>query len=188
MQRLVAAAAGGSAAATDDGAAFRRWVVALSDTQKNAWLRRAADHPDLALGGELLRTFRAAAKGERGSARRTVGELRSLAAALRTDRENAEVARANKAKAAADAARKRHLTALGRDVDRAWTNLEKLVEASRYDAATTLAVDLRDLATRDGTAGGFADRFEAMRKRQLGRRAFFSRWKRANDSAPKRWW
>jgi hypothetical protein len=181
-------AAGGSAAATDDGAAFRRWVVALPDTQKNAWLRRAADEPDLALGGELLRTFRATAKGDRVSARRTVGELRALAAAQRTDRENAEVARANKAKTAADAVRKRHLTALGRDVDRAWTNLEKLVEASRYDAATTLALDLRDLATRDGTAGGFTDRFDAMRKRQLRRRAFFDRWKRANDSAPKRWW
>jgi hypothetical protein len=185
---LVAAAASASAAATDDGAAFRRWVVALSDTQKNAWLRRAANEPDLALGGELLRTFRAAAKGDRGRARRTVGELRALAAAQRTDRENAEATRASKARAAAAAARKRHLTALGRDVDRAWTNLEKLVEASHYDAATTLAVDLRDLAARDGAGRGFADRFDAMRKRQLRRRAFFDRWKRANDNGSRRWW
>src|SRR5436305_1491537 len=44
---LIAAAAGRSAAVTDDGAAFRRWLAARSDKEKNAWLRRAADEPDL---------------------------------------------------------------------------------------------------------------------------------------------
>ncbi|MEO7733345.1 MAG: hypothetical protein ABIY55_20455 [Kofleriaceae bacterium] len=44
---LVAVAAGASATATDDGAAFRRWVVALSDKQKSVWLQRAANEPDL---------------------------------------------------------------------------------------------------------------------------------------------
>jgi hypothetical protein len=184
---LVAAAAGESAAVPDDGAAFRRWLAARSDKEKNAWLRRAADEPDLALGGELLRTFRATAKRERPGARRTVGELRALAAARREERKNAVAARANKAKATADAARQRHLTALARDVEVAWTKLEKLVEASRYDEAASLAVDLRELATRDGTTAGFAARFEAMRKRQLRRRGFFDRWKRANDSGSRRW-
>jgi len=179
---LVAAGAGGSAAVTDDDAAFRRWLAALSDKDKTAWLRRAADDPALALGGELLRTFRVTAKHDRHGARRTVGELRSLAVAQRAERENAEAARERKAKAAADAARQRKLTALARNVDVAWTKLEKLVETSRYDEGETLAVDLRDLATRDGTAAGFASRFEAMRKRQLRRRGFFDRWKRANNS------
>jgi hypothetical protein len=184
---LVAAAAAESAAEIDGRAPFRRWLAALSDKEKNAWLRRAADEPDLALGGELLRTFRATAKGDRASARRTVGELRALAAAQRTDRENAEAARAAKARAATDAARKRHLTALARDVDVAWTKLEKLVEASRYDEAAILAADLRDLATRDDVAAGFAYRFEAMRKRQLRRRGFFDRWKRTNGSGSNIW-
>lgn len=184
---LVAAAARGSAARTDDGAPFRRWLAALSDKQKNAWLRRAADEPDLALGSELLRAFRATEKGDRPGARRTIGELRALAAAQRVARENAEATRARKARDAADAARQRHLTALVRKVEVAWTKLEKLVEAKRYDEAATLAVDLRDLATRDGTAAGFASRFEAMRKRQLRRRGFFDRWKRANASRSSRW-
>lgn len=183
---LVAAAAGRSAAVTDDSAAFRRWLAARSDKEKNAWLRRAADEPDLALGGELLRTFRATAKRDRPGARRTVGELRALAAALRAERENAAAARATKARAAAHAARQRHLTTLARDVEVAWAKLEKLVEASRYDEAATLAVDLRDLATRDGAAAGFANRFEVMRKRQLRRRGFFDRWKRANDHGSRR--
>lgn len=178
---LVAAAASASAAATDDSAPFRRWLAALSAKEKDAWLRRAADEPDLALGGELLRAFRATAKAARSGARRTVGELRALVEAQRAEREQAEAARAKKAVAAAAAARRRHLTKLAEDVDGAWAKLERYVEASCYDDALPLAVDLRDLATRDGTAPEFAGRFEAMRKRQLRRRGFFDRWKRANE-------
>lgn len=180
---LVAAAARGSAAAAEDGAPFRRWVAALSAREKDAWLRRAADDPDLALGGELLRAFRATTKAERTGARRTVGELRALAETQRAEREKAEAARAKKAKAAAEAARQRHLTKLAHDVDGAWAKLEKLVGASSYDEAVKLAVDLRDLATRAGATAAFAKRFEAMRKRQLRRRGFFDRWKRAEVEA-----
>jgi hypothetical protein len=176
---LVAAAASGSSAATADDAPFRQWVAALSTKEKDAWLRRATDNPDLALGGELLRAFRATAQGERSGARRTVGTLRALAESQRAQREKAEAARATKAKAAADRARQRHLTKLGTDVAGAWAKLEKLVEASRYDEAVTLAVDLRDVATLDGTSVGFTKRFEAMHRRQLRRRGFFDRWKRA---------
>jgi len=179
---LVAAAASSSAATTDDGARFRRWVAALSAKEKDGWLRRAADEPDLALGGELLRVFRATAKGDRSRMRRTVGELRALAQAQRAEREKAEAVRAKQATAAAAAKRQRRLTTLGRDVDGAWAKLEKLVFASKYDEAVTLGVDLRDLATRDGTEAAFAKRFTVLRKRQLRRRGFFDRWKRANES------
>jgi hypothetical protein len=180
---LVAAAASKSAVATEDGVPFRRWLAALSVKEKDAWLKRAADEPDLALGGELLRAFRVTTKAERAGARRTVGELRVLAEAQRGEREKADAARAKKAKAAADAARQRHLTKLAHDVDGAWAKLEKLVEASSYDEAVRHALDLSDLATRDGTAPVFAQRFEALRKRQLRRRGFFDRWKRAEVDA-----
>ncbi len=175
---LVAAAACGSVASTQDDAPFRRWLAALSTKEKDAWLRRAADEPDLALGGELLRTFRAATAGQRSGARRTVGALRALAEGKRAGREKAESARAMKVKAAVAAARQRHLIKLARDVDGAWAKLEELVVASGYDEAVTLAIDLRDLATHEGTAAAFAQRFEAMRKRHLRRRGFFDRWKR----------
>jgi len=180
---LVAAAASGSSAVTEDGEPFRRWLAALSAKEKDAWLKRAADEPDLGLGGELLRAFRATTKGEESGARRTVGELRALAEAQRTEREKAEAVRAKKARDAAEAAHQRHLTKLALDLDGAWADLEKLVEASDYDEAVKLALDLRDLATRDGTAAGFAQRFEALRKRQLRRRGFFDRWKRAAATA-----
>jgi hypothetical protein len=172
---LVAAASSGSAAATEDGEAFRRWLTALSAKQKDAWLRRAADEPDLALGGELLRAFRATSKRPKPRARRRVGELRALAESQRAERQNAEAVRAAKAKAAAAASRQRHLTKLAGDVDGGWAKLELLIEARGYDEAVTLAIDLRDLATRDGTSTSFANGFKEMRKRQLGRRAFFER-------------
>jgi hypothetical protein len=174
---LVAAATRGSSDAADDREPFRRWVLALSEGAKDAWLRRAADEPDLALGGELLRSFRAAGSGARRGASRTVAELRALAEEERAERENAEAARAKKARLAAERERERRLTTLGRDVDGAWEKLEKLVASSAYDAAVKLAVDLRDLATRDGEATAFTDRFQALRKRQIRRRGFFDRWK-----------
>ena len=180
---LVAAAASGSAATTDDGEPFRQWVADLSAKEKDRWLRRAADEPELALGSELLRAFRATAKAERPGARRTVSELRTLAEAQRAQREQLEVARAKKERVAEEAERQRRLTRLSRDVDAAWRKLEKLVGASGYDEAVELAVALRDLAARDGQSAAFAARFEAMRKRQLRRRGFFDRWKYAGGVA-----
>jgi hypothetical protein len=179
---LVSAATSASAAVAKDEAPFRRWLAALPTKEKDAWLRRAADDPDLALGGELLRAFRATIRAERPGMRRTVGELRTLAEAQRAEREKAEAESARRTKAQADAARQRHLTKLARDVEGAWSKLEKLVEASDYDVAVKLAIDLRDLATREATAPAFARRFEALRKRQLRRRGFFDRWKRANEN------
>lgn len=184
---LVSAATSASAAVAKDEAPFHRWLAALPTKEKDAWLRRAADDPDLALGGELLRAFRATIRAERPGMRRTVGELRPLAEAQRAEREKAEAERARRTKAQADAARQRHLTKLARDVDGAWSKLEKLVEASDYDVAVKLAIDLRDLATREATALAFARRFEALRKRQLRRRGFFDRWKRANENDSRGW-
>jgi hypothetical protein len=184
---LVSAATPASAAVAKDDARFRRWLAALPAKEKDAWLRRAADDPELGLGGELLRAFRATTKTEHRGTRRTVRELRVLAEAHRAEREKVEAARAKKSRAAAEAARVRHLTKLARDVEGVWSKLEKLVAASDYDVAVKLAIDLRDLATQEATAPAFARRFEALRKRQLRRRGFFDRWKRANENDSRDW-
>lgn len=176
---LVAAAASGSAAATDDREPLLRWVVALSAKEKDAWLKRAVKQPDLAIGTELARTFRAKHKAAAVGRRRTVAELRSQAEVERAAREQQEAARAKRAQAAADGARVRHLAKLARDVNGAWSKLTKLVENSQYDEAVSLAIDLRDLAAREGEQATFAARFAALRKSQMRRRGFFERWKRA---------
>jgi hypothetical protein len=139
------------------------------------------DDPDLALGGELLRAFRGHVKPAKASKRRTVGELRAAAEERREKREQAELARAAKAKRAAEVAHRKKLDALAKRGEAVWTDLELLVERSAYDEALTLANELRDLAAREGDDGGFATRFEAMRKRHTRRRGFFERWKRANE-------
>lgn len=182
---LLAAAACDSAEPDKGDDAFRRWVTRLPPARKDQWLLRAADAPDLALGGELLRTFRAEKGPGAASARRTVRELQALAEAQQGMREKAEATRAKKARDAARKRLQRRVDELGRDVDAAWVKLEKLVAASAYDEAVTLAVELKELATRGNKLQDFATRFEAMRKRQLRRRGFFDRWKHQGGGA--RW-
>ncbi len=175
---LLAAAAGESAESTKGDDDLRRWVTRLPQAEKNKWLLRAVDDGDLALGGELRRTFRGTRSPSGAAKRRTVGELRARSETRRSERENAQAVRATKAREAAEKARQRRLDKLGLDADAAWLKLEKLVGASDYDAAITLAVDLRDVAARADDAHIFAVRFETMRKRLLRRRGFFDRWKR----------
>jgi hypothetical protein len=184
---LVAAAASGSAAPANEVEPFRRWLKGLSARDKDAWLNRAAEDPGLALGGELLRAFRTTVKGRRADNRRTVAEIRACAGTQRAEREKREAARSKKAMAAAEAARQRHFAKLACDLEAAWMNLEKLIEASGYDEAVRLAIDLRDLAVRDKRSAAFAKRFEAMRSRQLRRRGFFDRWKRTSESGSGGW-
>lgn len=180
---LVAAAVSGSTASTEDGEPFRRWLALLSAKEKDAWLARAVDEPDLALGAELLCAFRATARADRARSRRTAGELRGLTEMQRAKRETVEAARAQQVEEAAERRRRRRLTTLGRDIEAAWAKLERLVESSGYDEAVRLAVDLRDLAAHDGDPAAFTKRFEAMRRRRLRCRGFFDRWKRAGDGA-----
>lgn len=183
---LIAAAAEGSDQTTDDRAALVIWALALAPRAKDEWLRRAIDDPDLALGGELLRAFRAKQRSApRLAGRRTVAQLLAAAGTHREQRESAETARTEKARRAAAAARTKRLDALAKRLDEAWTELEVLVGKSAYDEAVKLARDLSDLGKRDGASGSFHVRFEAMRKRQLRRRGFFERWKRENE--PRRW-
>lgn len=66
---FLAAAAAASPPLTDDTPAFRAWSRTLSRNAKDAWLARAVEEPDLALGAELLRTFRQQLKVPRRTAR-----------------------------------------------------------------------------------------------------------------------
>jgi hypothetical protein len=177
---LVAAAAMASSSMTDDREHLFRWVAAMSESEKDVWLRRALEEPERSLGTDLLRAYRATRKPESAPNRRTVGELRVQAKSKRAAREQAEAARAKRARAAAEAARNRQLAKLARDVDGAWAKLEGLVESSNYDEAVKLARELRELALRDPANPTFTSRFEALRKRQQRRRGFFDRWKRAD--------
>jgi len=73
---------------------------------------------------------------------------------------------------------KKRLDALAKRVEEAWANLEALVEKKVYEEAIPLAVDLRDLAAREGVLEAFNARFQALKKRQPRGRTFFEKWKR----------
>ena len=182
---LLSAAAAQSVAEPADTGALRAWVAALPARTKDQWLRRVVDEPDLALGAELRRAFRAHVKTPAAAAPRTVAELRATADGRREERERAEALRAEQARKAAEAARSKRLDALATRLDGAWSELEDLIARSAYDEALKLALDLRNLAARDGTSARFAATFEAMRKRQARRRGFFDRRRRENE--PGRW-
>jgi hypothetical protein len=173
---LLTAAVSGSAT-PENNECFRHWVTRLPAKEKNAWLQRAVQDPDLALGSELLRVFRASQKHGGASKRRGVAELLALAETQRALRERAETDRERKAEQANERKRQRRLTKLSRNTDSTWLELEKFVESSSYDDAVKLAVDLHDLATREDRQLEFDKRFETMRKRQSRRRGFFDRWK-----------
>jgi hypothetical protein len=91
---LVAAAAMASATMTDDREPLLHWVAAMSAKEKDAWLKRAIEEPELPLGTALLRAYRATRTPESARSRRTAGELRLQADSQRAVREKAEAARA----------------------------------------------------------------------------------------------
>lgn len=177
---LLAAAATTSAVETDGTDALRAWALGLTARVKDEWLLRAVADPDLALGGELRRVFRRTARTASRPGRR-VAELRAAAEEMRAKRERAEARAEKRAKRVTEVARNKRLDGLSKRVDAAWAELEGLVVKSEYEEAISLAIDLRDLAKRDGPCAPFAAPFAAMRKRQLRRRAFFDRWKRVNE-------
>lgn len=178
---LIATAAVGSGETSDERASLAKWAMALAPRAKDEWLRRAIDAPDLALGGEMLREFRARpvrAAQTKLASRRTVAELLAAAGTRRDQRVRAQAARTEKAKRAAEAARTKQLDGLAKRLDEAWKELEALVARSAHEEALELAGDLSDLDARDRGADSFKVRFAAMRKRQGGRRGFFERWNR----------
>ena len=177
---LVAAASADRTDEAEDDEEFQRWVLKLAAKEKDSWLRRAAAEPDLPLGGEPLRAFRSKSKRRSAEKRRSAGRLRTLAKAQRAEREKSAAARLAKTRTELGVIRQPHLAKLARDVEGAWSRLEKLIAANGYVEAIGLATDLRDLAILEGKEARFAGRFAAMRERQSRRRGFFDQWKRAN--------
>ncbi|HYP77607.1 MAG TPA: hypothetical protein VER12_16660 [Polyangiaceae bacterium] len=104
---LVTAAVSASPALANDSAAARRWVLALSPREKDCWLERAFEDPDLALGAELLRSFREQTQIPPRGPRRRAAELLATAEDVRAKRERG-LARPPSRSPAVATKRKRH--------------------------------------------------------------------------------
>ena len=114
--------------------------------------------------------------------RRTGGALRAAAKALGLKRRREEARAAAEAQARrereAALAREKHLDALAGRGPKLWANVDELIAARQpknYDAAVQHLVDLRDLATRQGTTAEFVRRIAALREAQVRKQAFLVR-------------
>lgn len=157
----------------------REAIMTLSDAQKTALLVRvAAGDPYAAL--ELQRSM--AAKPTPNGKRRTAGELRARANAVRQRREQDSAERheaeaRHMAEMAAMAQRAR-FGELRRRGERVWVEIEQEImrrNPAGYDRATALLSDLRALAAEEGQSGEFDDRLVSIRTAHEGKMRFLER-------------
>lgn len=113
---------------------------------------------------------------------RSAEELRCLADTFRQARERREAgkAAAEKSRLAAAEARARHarLTALAERGESVWRDVEVAIarrNATGYGQAISLLLDLKALATEEGTSAGFARRMRAIRERHASKPRFIAR-------------
>ena len=170
---LVAAAAGGSQGDSLNAEALRSWIQSRSVAEKDRWLLKAVDDPSARIGTELMAAFR----GEQPKPSRkprTVSALLDHAEEVRLLREEAEARQADKDRRRAQAARKRHLAALAKQVGHAWERLDQLIEDRRYDEAVRLTLDLREVAVSLGRLADFERRVALVRQQHARRRGYLS--------------
>lgn len=175
---LVEAAAEASAPMMHDASAFSAWVRALSPRAKDDWLLRAAEEPDLALGGQLLRAFRASHAIGASRDRRTVLALRTRAEEIAQARLRTETLRRQQAKQAAQRAKVAAFTSLTKREGGAWSELEALIAKGEYLEALKITSELHELALHRQSKDDFEKRLDDLKKRHPTRRGFFVRWSR----------
>ena len=183
---LVQAAAEAPAAGNREpsSAEFRTAIEAMPESRKTALLLRLAEG-DPHVAAELRSGVRRALSAEhphKTPTLRSAASLRSRAEAIRKDREAAAAERRRverlRQKQLAEQARRARLAALRRRGEDVWREIETEVarrNASGYDRATSLIVDLRTLAKEDDAMAGFANRLTALRKRHERKQSFIER-------------
>ncbi len=178
VRDLLDAAAEASSPADVDEHQLRAWVKARPSAEKDRLLLHAVEHPEEALGVQLLSAFRKEHGGGATGAPRTVAALRERADQLRAKREAREAEERARAQESAARARAKHLDNLAKRWQSAWSELDKLIDGREYPQAVALVVDLRAVAQRDEKGAEFATRFEALKKAHSRRRGFFDALKR----------
>ncbi|MFN0019186.1 MAG: hypothetical protein ACKVP0_13060 [Pirellulaceae bacterium] len=176
----------------NDPAALKKWLAALSATQKDEWLWKVAQGEEFGLRGEMMRLFQAEKNPKKLEAkqdktvRRTAGELRTAAEAYGEQRQQAEAAaRASaeaRAKKKAEAARAQRLAALKGKEETAWKRIDTWIaskESEKYDQAVDLLVDLKSLAQQNNQVQAFVNKVQEIRKQNASKQALLRRLKKA---------
>ena len=181
-------AAAESPANPDSGGSFadesRKAITSIPADEKTDLLLRLVNG-DVHIAAELRTKIRVAwdaTEGQSRVRRRTVAEIRKRSLAVREERRaeearRKEAERLRKAHEAARAQRVR-LDSIRRRGARVWDEVEREIEyknASSYDRAVELLVDLRALAKETGAVVAFANRLQSIRERHERKRRFIER-------------
>lgn len=187
---LLAAAAAGSPAQAEalSDADVARWVAALPESEKTAWLLRLASGQETHVRAELLKTFRAS----RGQGGLPPGTSRTVAQIMEASQQHAEARRRREAERAArerlrreqeaEAARERQLASLAKREPDAWRQVDALIATKRprdYEAAVCLLKDLTDLGQKRGRQAEVRDRLARLRQEHARKPTLLQRLKAA---------
>jgi hypothetical protein len=187
---LLAAAAAGSPAQAEamSDADVARWVAALPESEKTAWLLRLAGGQEAHLRAELLKTFRES----RSHGGVPPDKSRSVAELLEASEQQAEARRRREAEREARegmrreqeaaAARERHLASLAKREPDAWRQVDALIATKRpsdYEAAVCLLRDLADLGQKRGRQTEVRDRLAQLRQEHARKPTLIERLKAA---------
>jgi hypothetical protein len=187
-QDLIAAAAAGGLAQAEapSDADVARWVAALPESEKTAWLLRLASGQEVHLRAELLKTFRAS----RDQSGVSLGKSRTVAEIMEASQQHAEARRRRVAEREArermrreqDAAasRERHLASLAKREPEAWRQVDALIATKRpgdYEKAVQLLKDLADLGEKRGRQTEVRDRLARLQQEHARKPALLKRLK-----------
>ena len=156
----------------------------MPESQKTELLLRLAEG-DPHVAAELrsrVRRALSAKNPQESPSLRSVALLRRRASEIRKDREAAAAERRRaerlRQEQLAEQARRARLTALRRRGDSVWQEVESEVgrrNASGYDRAASLIVDLRAVAEEDDAMAEFTNRLDALRARHARKQRFIER-------------
>ena len=163
----------------------RAVLAEMPDMDKVAYLLRLYEGRDPHLGMELRNRCRQGAApgpGESAARLRTADELLQQADQIGSERRRAEEERAaaeRRRRAAKEAkARARHPAALAQRGERPWRDIEELItlrNASAYDRAIALLVDLKEIAAAARRSDEFARRVADIGERHAQKRQLMAR-------------
>lgn len=177
---LQAAAETGAAAEAMSRDSLRDALAAIPEAEKTALLLRLVEGDGHVVTAELKRRFRM--RPASSAPRRTAGALRirtqEIAAAReRAEAERREAERRRQAEEAAKARRAR-IVVLRQRGAAVWREIELEIQrrnASGYDRAVSLLLDLQALAAEDGNGSDFDRRLAVIRRQHETKRKFIER-------------
>ena len=163
---------------------LRETIAAMPESQKTALLLRLAEgdpHVAAELQSRVGRAL-SVTNPQQSPTLRSVAALRNRASAIRKDRESAAAERRRaerlRQEQLEEQARRARLAALRRRGESVWQEIEFEVarrNASGYDRAASLIIDLRTVAEEDDAMADFANRLDALRRRHERKQRFIER-------------